>query len=238
MDTLSADGPPIGFVEPSELEPDDEPQVRCAACDEFLLQNGGDWNTLTEGFAHVTMICDECFERARARNARQPLLADSGPEQDPKWATIDLPEPDDAFDTKLLSDVRTYGWHCIHVADENHPEHAAENAAREPHPIYDASFSYTVGLWLTHSHPELVLVGRWKQNHGIIAAAVAAIEEGTRFEVGATSDQVLERYDVRFGAVTPAHREELLTYASWANRRRSFDPLQLVLPDAAEGGHG
>ena len=146
---------------------------------------------------------------------------------------LDLPKPEDGFDEKLISDVRLHGWHCVHVADEHHPEHAERNAALGPHPIYDAAFSYTVGLWLTHSHPELVLVGRWKQNHAIVGAAVSAIEDGTRFEVGTVTDQVLEGYDVCFGEVAPARRIELLTYASWANGRRPFEALQLVLPDAA-----
>jgi hypothetical protein len=143
------------------------------------------------------------------------------------------PEPENAFDEKLISDIRVYGWHCLHVADEHHPDHAEENAALGPHPIYDAAFSYTVGLWISPTHPELVLVGRWKQNHAIIAAAVSAIDEGSRFEVGSTSAEVLHGYDVCFGAVLPARRTELLTYASWANRRRPFEALQLVLPDAA-----
>jgi hypothetical protein len=94
----------------------------------------------------------------------------------------DLPEPEDASDERLVSDIRRYGWHCIHVADEHHPEHADLNPALDPHPVYDAAFSYTVGLWLSHSHPELVLVGRWEHAHAIIAAAVSLIEDGSRFE--------------------------------------------------------
>jgi len=62
---------------------------------------------------------------------------------------------------------------------------------------------------------------------------VSTIEEGGQFEVGSTSDKVLEGYDVAFAAVAPARRTELLTYASWANHRRPFEALQLVLPDAA-----
>ena len=147
--------------------------------------------------------------------------------------SLNLPEPEDASDEKLISDIRAYGWHCIHVADEHHPEHAAQNAALGPHPIYDAAFSYTVGLSLTLDHPELVLVGRWGHNHAIVAAAVAEIERGRRFAVGSTSDEVLEGYEVCFGAVAASRREELLTYASWANRREPFDALQLILPDAA-----
>jgi hypothetical protein len=144
---------------------------------------------------------------------------------------FNLPAAEDAFDEKLLSDIRAYGWHCVSVADEHHPEHAEANAALGPHPIYDATFAYSVGLWLTYGHPELVLVGRWQYAHGILSSAVDLIKEGTRFEPGDTTGEVLDDYQVCFRAVPEARREELLTYASWANRRRPFDAVQLVLPD-------
>jgi hypothetical protein len=146
---------------------------------------------------------------------------------------LDLPEPEDSFDEKLISDIRSVGWHCVHVADEHHPEHAEQNAALGPHAIYDAAFAYTVGLWLTRSHPELVLVGRWKHAHAVLATAVSHIDEGARYEPGSTSDQIVEGYSVRFADVSPERRTELLTYASWANRRRPFEALQLVVPDAS-----
>jgi hypothetical protein len=148
---------------------------------------------------------------------------------------LDLPEPEDDFDRKLVSDIHEYGWHCILVADEYHPQHAKENAAFGPHPVYDATFVYTVGLWLTYEHPELILVGRWKQAHAIIIAGVSLIEDGARLAPGDESDQVLQGYPVRFAAVSKSWRDELLTYASWANRRRAFEALQLVLPD--KDGH-
>lgn len=34
-----------------------------------------------------------------------------------------------------------------------------------------------------------------------------------------------------FRDVSADRREELLTYASWANRRRPFEALQFVVPD-------
>lgn len=144
---------------------------------------------------------------------------------------LDLPDPEDSFDEKLLADIREVGWHCVLVADEHHPEHAAENAALGPHPVYDATFVYSVGLSLTRHHAELILVGRWQHAHGIMAAAVDLLDDGTRFHPGDRTDQILEGYDVCFRGVTADRREELLTYASWANRRRPFEALQLVVPD-------
>jgi hypothetical protein len=146
---------------------------------------------------------------------------------------FDLPVPESDFDERLVADVREHGWHCILVADEHHPEHAAANAALGPHPIYDAAFAYTVGLSLTKDHPEFVLVGRWQQAHAILAAAVELVTGGRRLAAGEVSDEVLHGYDVRFGPVSDERRLELLTYVDWANRRRQFEALQIILPDSS-----
>ncbi len=42
---------------------------------------------------------------------------------------LDLSEPEDAFDEKLLADVREAGWHCVLVATEHHGQHAGANLA-------------------------------------------------------------------------------------------------------------
>lgn len=144
---------------------------------------------------------------------------------------LDLPQPQDAFDEKLVADIRTHGWHCVLVADEHHPAHAALNAAFGPHPVYDAAFAYTVGLSVRLTHPELVLVGRWQHAHAILASAVSLVTDGGRVMAGEESDEVLDGYSVRFGPVSDERRIELLTYADWANRRRPFQALQLILPD-------
>ena len=129
-----------------------------------------------------------------------------------------LPEPEDAFDAKLVSDVREFGWHCVLVG--------AEGEADPP-------YAYTVGLQHTYGHPEIVLVGRWQHAHGILGAAVELVAEGARLAPGDESDEVLEGYPVRFGAVSAEQRLELLTYAEWLYGGREFAAVQLVLPDRA-----
>jgi hypothetical protein len=133
-----------------------------------------------------------------------------------------LPEPEDAFDEKLVADVREHGWHCVLVEDDHE---------QQGHPFYDAAFAYTVGLTHTYGHPELVLVGRWQHAHGILGAAVDLVHEGARLAVGDESDEVLEGYPVRFGAVSEERRLELLTYAVWLSGGRPFAALQVILPD-------
>jgi Domain of unknown function (DUF4262) len=142
---------------------------------------------------------------------------------------VDLPDPEDDFDEKLLADIREYGWHCVLVDPGAHPEHPE----LPPHAVYDASFAYTVGLHLTHRHADIILVGRWQHAQALLTNVVALIEEGRRFEAGDESDQVMAEYPVRFGEVAEAHRKELMTYADWAYRREPAAALQLVIPDAA-----
>ena len=129
-----------------------------------------------------------------------------------------LPEPEDAFEAKLVDDVREYGWHCVLVGDEG-------RAARE------APYAYTVGLTHSYAHPELVLVGRWQHAHGILGAAVEVVHEGARLAPGDESDDVLEGYPVRFGAVSDARRADLLSHAARLYRQRPFRALQVILPD-------
>ena len=144
-----------------------------------------------------------------------------------------LPRASTDAERRALSDIEEYGWHCLLVADEHHPHHAEAIAAMGPHEVYDATFAYTVGVWGTWHHPELVLVGRWQHAHAYLSALVDMIEDGARFSPGDTTDELLEGYEVRFGAVSDFRRTELLTWSDWANARRRFEAVQVILPDLA-----
>jgi hypothetical protein len=144
-----------------------------------------------------------------------------------------FPPAETPAERQVLADIVEYGWHCVLVADEHHSHHAAENAALPPHEVYDAAFAYTVGVWGTFRHPELVLVGRWQHAHGYLNVLVEMIREGHRFGPGDSTDEVLEGYEVRLGAVSESRRLELLTWTDWANAREPFEALQVILPDRA-----
>ena len=121
----------------------------------------------------------------------------------------------------------------MRVADEYHPEHAEANAALGPHEVYDAAFAYTVGVWATHSHPELILVGRWKHAYNYLSSLVRMIAGGQRFAPGDRTGDLLEGFEVRFEAVSEERRVELLTWSDWVNLRRPFEAVQVVLPDTS-----
>jgi hypothetical protein len=56
----------LGFFTPDPQ--DAEPQAWCAECDAALTEEG-EWNDRSEAVAGVTVICQGCFEDARALNA-------------------------------------------------------------------------------------------------------------------------------------------------------------------------
>lgn len=138
-----------------------------------------------------------------------------------------LPPTENAFDAKVLADIREHGWHCLTVAPEAHPEHPD----LAPDPFHEAAFSYTVGLSLTLAHPELILVGRWAHAPQILRVIVDSIRQGQRLRPGEETDAVFPDRLVRFGAVSDRNRLFLLTYADWANNRRRFEAIQVIVQD-------
>ena len=150
--------------------------------------------------------------------------------------SFDLPTPESDADRKAIEDIHEYGWHAILVSPLAHPEHdeANEELARtepEQNEIYDAAFAYTVGVWGSFGHPEIVLAGSWRHRHSYLANIVDLIEAGTTFAPGGTTNQLLEGLTVRFDAVSAGSAKTYLTWADWANLRASFEAVQLVLPD-------
>ena len=65
-------GDGLGFFSPNRSlisdDESDELQSWCADC-ERVRQEQGEWNDVSEGYAGITMICDNCFEAARNRNS-------------------------------------------------------------------------------------------------------------------------------------------------------------------------
>ena len=62
LDTQNA---PRGFFEPDHSDTPEEPQAWCEACDDMLNQEG-EWNDVSEGFAGVSLVCCGCFSKLRA----------------------------------------------------------------------------------------------------------------------------------------------------------------------------
>jgi hypothetical protein len=57
----------LGFVVSEGADP---PQAWCFECDSMVQSRGGDWDTIGESFAQVTLAFAGCFDRMRALNSR------------------------------------------------------------------------------------------------------------------------------------------------------------------------
>ena len=68
--------------------------------------------------------------------------------------------PATTTNSRVVANIREHGWHAMHVRDEFAPRArrpAASPIRIRPSPRPAPSgFSYTVGLWAEHHHPELV----------------------------------------------------------------------------------
>jgi hypothetical protein len=62
----------------------------------------------------------------------------------------------------------------------------------------------------------VVLLGTWQHAHPFLNAVGDLVRDGRRFEVGDTSEDVLDGSVVRFDRVSERCRIELLTWAHWA----------------------
>jgi hypothetical protein len=113
--------------------------------------------------------------------------------------------------------VRRYGWMVQAVL------------ANDQQPTY----SYSVGLSTTFSHPEIFMVGFHPDMcRSLINVAGNHIKGGMRFDAPCLSDVILESFPAAF---LPVHFGSAYDHsnAGRAILGHSFDAVQLFLPDAA-----
>lgn len=125
---------------------------------------------------------------------------------------------DDPSDEKLLSNVQSFGWHIVAIAeDEEGP-----------------GFAFTVGLYLRTLQPEVLVMGvppdpsaRVLNSIGEFAMAGGVLAEGQRYP------KFADRCDVEFRPIAKKHYRDYLGYAQWFYRpaKVDFPVLQCVWPD-------
>jgi hypothetical protein len=128
----------------------------------------------------------------------------------------DIPPPPDAVAQQLLDHVAEYGWAVL--GQEG----------------WGLTYTFSVGLWRGHRHPEVVVLGLAEEAaHVLINALGDAISGGRSFTVGQRYEGFVPGFDVAFVAVDAGHVAGLLGYACWYNAGDDFPVVQCVWPDAA-----
>jgi hypothetical protein len=129
----------------------------------------------------------------------------------------------DSFEQRIIDVVASHGWFGLSVAPREDSDDPQE------------WWTYTVGLAVSHSWPELVVFGQdANRAHGILDAAIKECEAaGVIPHPGMRLRNTLNGYDAVLveGSGIPA---EYLNSANWFARHNGlYDPqrLQLLWPD-------
>jgi hypothetical protein len=122
----------------------------------------------------------------------------------------------DEHDLKLVTDVKQYGWHVLKIlGDEEGPPYA-----------------FSVGLFHTFKHPEIVIFGLdLNVMHQIINVLAEDISSGKSFEPTLEYADILEGYRCTFEVVDPQWYSAFLGYAQWFYKSDAFPAVQCIWPD-------
>jgi len=121
----------------------------------------------------------------------------------------------DPGEQKLLDDVNKFGWHCVNVFGDS--EH-------EP-------FSYTIGLFHTYGHPELLIYGLPREiARTVLNVAAEAAASGKAMDLNQPTDELLEGYACVFVPVPLVDYPEHVGFARWYYDGDNFPVQQVVWP--------
>jgi hypothetical protein len=122
---------------------------------------------------------------------------------------------EDKSEQKVIDDIAEYGWHCVHVIAEGEL----------------VEYSFTVGLFRSYGHPELIIFGLpSKISHQILTIAVEAAKTGSPLDLTQPSDALLKNYSCCFAEVPLSEYYEHVGYARWYYQGNGFPLYQIVWP--------
>ena len=131
-----------------------------------------------------------------------------------------LNDCDDVLERHLVREIAEQGWTVVHSTDPA-PRGLFPNVA------------YTVGLWQTHEHPELLVFGLApEQGQALLKLVCEEVAKGQRFTSLEQFTHLLEGHSCRFQALGQHFHREHLAYCRWFYRGDGFKALQLMWPDA------
>jgi hypothetical protein len=117
---------------------------------------------------------------------------------------------------RIINDVEEFGFHIALLPEDD----------------YLPGFAYTIGLYQTYGHAEIICFGLKPQVMGIILNhAGDLIKSGTVLKPYQDYPGFLEGYPIQFLPVQKEHYPDYVGYAGWFNQNWEFPLLQLVWTD-------
>jgi hypothetical protein len=159
-------------------------------------------------------------EHARWHTEAGPVLFPRRPSR--RWPRLDPQypprrgEPLDASDLRLMADVAQVGYHVVTGAFTG----------------ADPAFAYSVGLFRTFDHPELVIFGLpGDALTEAVRRGAERIRAGARLDEGDVVEGLVDGRSVALRRVVPRHYPVHLGHAVWYHGGARFPALQLVWSD-------
>jgi hypothetical protein len=117
---------------------------------------------------------------------------------------------------RIVQDVTQYGFHMALLEGDD----------------YMPAFVYTIGLYQTYKHPEIICFGLpTNLMSSIISHAGRLIKSGEKFNPNQPYQGFLEGYSIQFLTVAQEHYPDYLGYAHWFYEGCHFPVVQLLWPD-------
>lgn len=125
-------------------------------------------------------------------------------------------EHDKLAEKRIIEDVEKFGWYvALFEPTENEP-----------------SFAYTIGLWKTYGHPEIISFGlTTKTLHEILNNAGKKVKEGNNLTTEQDNLDIFEIVPAQFIAVDKNRISDYFGYCMQFNDYKDFPALQLVWTD-------
>ncbi len=125
-------------------------------------------------------------------------------------------EHDRLAEKRIIEDVEKFGWHVgLFEPTENEP-----------------SFAYTIGLWKTYGHPEIISFGlTTKTLHEILNNAGEIVKQGNILTTDQDNLDIFETVPAQFITVDKNRFSDYFGYCMWFNDYKDFPALQLVWTD-------
>jgi hypothetical protein len=117
----------------------------------------------------------------------------------------------------VTSNVNEFGWHAVNVIeDDGHPP-----------------WSYTIGLYETWDHPELIIIGRSRAtSHEMLKTLSNNIELNSLPNLSDPDGHLLLGMKCNFVEVNPRYYSDYVGFALWYYRKRKFPLYQVVWPNS------
>jgi len=129
---------------------------------------------------------------------------------DPQRAARDEPE------RIVLSNISEFGWHAVNVIEDD---------GQSP-------WTFTIGLYETWQHPELIIIGRSRATaYKMLESLATQIEDGGPPNLADSEPYPLLGIPCHFLEVNPRYYSDYVGFALWYYRKRKFPLFQIIWPD-------